>query len=462
MYSMRSVLANMPGHLRTIHLITADYQFDSRTDIDLIPPQPEVWEELEELAEREFAPDGRWTKSGKATARPEREGLEARAGGPVEGLIHANAQYRPEKISNKLSGWFDSAWRVAQVPTWLEFSRVDLADPHHPLHHLYSNPFLPKKPLASHLHALTHPSLRYAVHTEIFHLPSHKKSSSAQQMLGLGASEWKEDTWRENALPTFNSMAIESRIGWLWGLADVSLSFNDDFFMLKPHAVADWFSGLYGTVLRLDYNYMQQVRPILDKKLINDAGESGGLYHANWLLSQRFPRRLRPYFAHVPKVITRGLHHEASLMFEEALTTSSQRKFRELPIGEGDVQMQWLLTALRIERWREALLWTWVVGKVGTRPIWEGKGNYLGGEVGMWGEEAREEISNLFGLGDTDDDVVKIEVHRGERWTMERDRMTSNFENAGWEPPKNTEMLWCRFLTSVPLVIKIALSSVTI
>lgn len=69
--------------------------------------------------------------------------------------------------------------------------------------------------------------------------------------------------------------------------------------------------------------YLQQVRPILDKTRFNDAGEVGGLYHANWLLSQRFPRRLRPYFAHVPKVITRGLHHEASLIFKEALFTSS-------------------------------------------------------------------------------------------------------------------------------------------
>jgi 3-O-alpha-D-mannopyranosyl-alpha-D-mannopyranose xylosylphosphotransferase len=96
--------------------------------------------------------------------------------------------------------------------------------------------------------------------------------------------------------------------------------------------------------------YSQQVRPILDPKYFNEAGEVGGLYHANYLLSQRFPRRLRPYFAHVPKVITRGLHHEVSLMFREALTTSSSRRFRELHKGEGDIQMQWLLTSLRVSK----------------------------------------------------------------------------------------------------------------
>lgn len=90
------------------------------------------------------------------------------------------------------------------------------------------------------------------------------------------------------------------------------------------------------------------MKPKLDKNLFHEAGENGGLYHANWLLSQRFPKRLRPYFAHVPKVITRGLHHEASLMFAEAIAASSSRRFREMDVGHGDVQMQWLLSSLRV------------------------------------------------------------------------------------------------------------------
>lgn len=99
---------------------------------------------------------------------------------------------------------------------------------------------------------------------------------------------------------------------------------------------------------RLTLQYYQQVKPILDKTRVNDAGEVSGLYHANYILSKRFPRRLRPYFAHAPKVITRSLHHEASLMFESHLTTSSQRRFREVHHGQGDIQMQWLLSSLRV------------------------------------------------------------------------------------------------------------------
>ena len=425
MYSMRSVLANMPGRLKTIHLITADYKFDlSKGDLELLPAGKKTLEELEELASESFKPSDAWVKAEKASA-------EVR-----------NERGEKTKVSSVLAHWLESAWRVAQVPTWLDFRRIDLSNPSHPLHHLYQDPDLPKKPLASHLHATSHPSLRYAVHSEIFHLPTHKRPGKQVLSAGMGSHEYKDDVWKNDALPTFNSMAIESRIGWLWGLADVSLSFNDDFFMLRPHAVSDWWSTLYGTVLRLDYNYFQQVRPVLDKKMINNAGETGGLYHANYLLGQRFPKRLRPYFAHVPKVITRGLHHEASIMFEDALSTSAQRKFREMAVGEGDVQMQWLLTSLRIERWREALLWTWAVARVGTRSAW---GEDLGGEVGVWGDEAREDIMDLFGVEEDDDDVVEIEIHRGKRWTLETGRMASNLEGAGWEAPKNTEFMWCKF-----------------
>jgi 3-O-alpha-D-mannopyranosyl-alpha-D-mannopyranose xylosylphosphotransferase len=167
----------------------------------------------------------------------------------------------------------------------------------------------------------------------------------------------------------------------------------------------------------------------------------GGLYHANWVLSQRYPRRLRPYFAHVPKVVTRGLHHEASLMFKETLLTSSKRRFREMMYGEGDIQMQWLLTSLRVsrsiypadeqvERWREALLWTYVVGNLG--------------RSGTWNDNARTEIMDMFGLGEGDDDVIKIEVHRGDRWTLEPGRMAKMFEQAGWGAPKATEFLFCK------------------
>lgn len=97
-----------------------------------------------------------------------------------------------------------------------------------------------------------------------------------------------------------------------------------------------------------DVQWYQQPRPELDKTRFNDAGEKGGLYHANYLLSQRFPKRPRAYVAHGPKVMSRNMHHEASIMFKDALTTSSSRRFRELSSGHGDIQIMWLMTSLKV------------------------------------------------------------------------------------------------------------------
>lgn len=143
-------------------------------------------------------------------------------------------------------------------------------------------------------------------------------------------------------------------------------------------------------------------------------------------------------------------------MFEDALTAAAQRQFRELSIGEGSVQMQWLISSMRVERWREALLWTWIVAKVGSAPQWqhEETGERLDGDVGTWGDEARREIRDLFGMGDHDDDVIKIEVHRGERWTLEEDRMKAHFQGAGWEAPKATEFLFSSMDGHMPPIPK--------
>lgn len=484
LFSMRSVLQNLPGRLRTFHLITADTAFDVEKDLGLLPHQ--AIRELEQAAEKEYhllPSEGRRLGDQGMNLRNKRTvksafSLEARAGG----RIPDNAAHQPSTpdpiVSDRLKMWLNSTWRIAQAPKWLAYDMIDLSSPKHPLHALYINPTTAKPAEAAHLYFNSHPSLKYAGHSEIFHLPSRPPLAGASPT-SLRDHKQEEKKWRQGALPNFNSMAIESRIGFLWGLGDVSLSFNDDFFILKPHAVSDFYSPLYGTVIRFDQGvssrnhaslqvltktrsqYYQQVKPLLDKAWINDAGEVGGLYHANWLLSQRFPRRLRPYFAHVPKVITRGLHHEATIMFADAINAAAQRQFRELSIGEGSVQMQWLISSMRVERWREALLWTWVVAKVGSAPQWqhEETGERLGGEVGTWGAEARQEIRDLFGMGDQDDDVIKIEVHLGERWTLEEDRMKAHFQGAGWEAPKATEFLFSSMDGHMPPIPKPSQSS---
>ncbi|WVW78190.1 hypothetical protein I302_100141 [Kwoniella bestiolae CBS 10118] len=352
-HSMRSVLDALPGHLETFHLILADYPFEVEKDLELLPGS--ILEELE----RSITSQGSQRHTHRSIDRRE-----------------SNDTARSlTSLPASLSAHLSATWRVVQTPTWLDFSRRDKTSPSHPYHPYSSNQYREGRSKLLRAEA-NYPTLRYAAHSEIFHLPSMDRDGLTEE---LGEREWKEQEWRKKALPSFNSMAIESR-------ADVTLSLNDDFFLLRPHAVSDFHSPLYGSVIRFDHGYYQQVRPMLDKNRFNDAGEVGGLYHANYLLSQRFPRRLRPYFAHVPKV----------------------------------------------ERWREALLWTYIVANLGT----------LGDSPDTWNHLARTELKDMFGLNDDDDDVIKIEVHRGERWTLEPGRMARTFEQAGWEPPKATDFLF--------------------
>jgi hypothetical protein len=71
--------------------------------------------------------------------------------------------------------------RIAQTPYWLDFRRVGCSQ--------------------------DRPRMQLSTHHEIFHLPKRDVHD-----------ERKEEEWKRNALPTFNSKVIESRFGWLPGL----------------------------------------------------------------------------------------------------------------------------------------------------------------------------------------------------------------------------------------------------
>ena len=145
LYSMRSVLQAMGSKVKAFHLITADFPFEEE-DVAILPPG-------------------------------------------FEDVDH-------------------TAWRVAQAPVWLDYSKRE-----------------------------GKPALRYTSHSEIYHLPTFDRNGKTEE---LGEHEWREKQWRDKALPSFNSMSIESRVGWVQGLTDVALSLNDDFFLLRPHAVSPW------------------------------------------------------------------------------------------------------------------------------------------------------------------------------------------------------------------------------
>ncbi|KZT00163.1 uncharacterized protein LAESUDRAFT_764853 [Laetiporus sulphureus 93-53] len=122
---------------------------------------------------------------------------------------------------------------------------------------------------------------------------------------------------------------------------------------------------------------------------------------------RRFGRRYRPYVAHEAKVASRALLHEMATIWPESFAASATHPFRETANGDGDVNAFFMHAHFIVERAREALLWSWVVGRVGALN-------------GTWGEaEARcawEEIGGTWGESD-------FLVETSHRDTLTRDRV---------------------------------------
>ena len=203
-----------------------------------------------------------------------------------------------------------------------------------------------------------------------------------------------------------------------------SVHMNDDMLLLAPLNSADFYSIPFGSVLRVDSTFQLRVSPQLDPTKVTDTGEWGGLQHANYLLSQRFPERRRHYLHHLPKTLSKPIIHEAMHMFSEAIAVASSRPFREVNIGNGDIEMGFLVTHLRIERWREALLWTWAVGKMG---------NLTPDETSIWGDAARAELRSVLGLDDLDGSATVVKQERDTLRNVE-----SVFRKGAWDQPKST------------------------
>ena len=198
---MRSVLASLPGKIRNTNVISADYPFRIPEDLDLIDDS--LFPSLEAIAH----------------AVPQQLPSRDR---PHHLVPRYNVTTRDGiAISDELAHHLETTWRVAQTPTWLDFSKRDSSSPNHPFREAsrYSR-IDPRGPLSE--MELNHPNLRYAVHSEIFHVPTCGKNGIGASA-SLGEGEWKEEDFREQALPTFNSMAIESRVGWLPGLVSPAL-----------------------------------------------------------------------------------------------------------------------------------------------------------------------------------------------------------------------------------------------
>ena len=199
-----------------------------------------------------------------------------------------------------------------------------------------------------------------------------------------------------------------------------SIYLNDDFFFMRDLHAADFHTPSFGLVFRLlSYRGLQSNPVEISTKPAN--GEWRPLEYTNFLLSKRFGFRRRPYPTHVAKVGALPLMQEMVRMWSDEFATTARHKFR----GErGDAYMMFGFVHFVVERHREALLWTYIVGK-------------LGGDKDEWGMEQQRRVwAEVGGGGDgtVDDSVVGgriITVHVTERKTLDEERVRAALDATG-------------------------------
>lgn len=213
---------------------------------------------------------------------------------------------------------------------------------------------------------------------------------------------------------SFNSFGIETQLPHLRDIEYNLIYLNDDFYYTADLLPSDFYTSAYGTVLRFDINF-----PINPEKIADSppAGEWGPLQYTSWLLSERFGYRSRPYAKHVAKSFPVTLLDEAARIWEKEFQETANHRFRGTrgPSGLWDVHTTFLLPHLLVERWREALLWSWVVGRVG-------------GMNDEWSSaEKNQAWSELGGVSGTS----KIDVYLSERKTLDESRVSATLSGSG-------------------------------
>lgn len=182
------------------------------------------------------------------------------------------------------------------------------------------------------------------------------------KMRKQNVTEPQAEKWRQNILPTFNSIGIESQLATLVPeMNDNILYFNDDFFLAQKLSRSDFYSPLFGTVFRMQNHVRVSSTPKGTSKADPD-GEWPSLTYANWLLDQRFGQRIRPYLAHFVKTYSAPLLEEVASIWGDELTESAGVRLRGVGRGTA-LGLAFFTSNYVVERHREALLWSFLVAR---------------------------------------------------------------------------------------------------
>ncbi|CAE6470929.1 unnamed protein product [Rhizoctonia solani] len=164
----------------------------------------------------------------------------------------------------------------------------------------------------------------------------------------------------------FNSLAIESQFSNLdkIGVSDVFVYVNDDVFFSRDLSPRDFHMQEQGIVMRMQHYIAISPDPDVPQ---HDGLEWESLQYSNHLLSTRFGSRFRPYPAHLAKTLSVSMLKEVAQAWPEDLARVVHRPFRGMKHMEenqlADMYMVFTEHHWIVERWREALLWSWVVAR---------------------------------------------------------------------------------------------------
>lgn len=105
------------------------------------------------------------------------------------GTVHVLSGDYPIPSSYALpAGSEGGEWKLGQIPEWLDWERVRDGSA----------------------------GLKWHFHSRVYRIPVDAYDAPQDRMLDFEF----EDEWREVSVPSFNSFAIESRVGWMDGLAE--------------------------------------------------------------------------------------------------------------------------------------------------------------------------------------------------------------------------------------------------
>jgi hypothetical protein len=213
--------------------------------------------------------------------------------------------------------------------------------------------------------------------------------------------------WKEQVLPTFNSIAVESMLGseGMSGLGDTFVHANDDMFFGPGLTSTSFSSPLFGPILRLDPNLLVYGAQVPGPR---SSGEWPSLEHSAWLLDQRFGKRARPYVLHVPRVFKTSLLRELRMTFAPSWRLTGETRFRNEDLqNRPELSTHFLMSHFVVERYREAMLWSFFVLKMD-----ENSDGYLSAD-----ELSRHLLqrlgiqTNINSLADIQAQALSLEVH---------------------------------------------------